>query len=196
MRWPINNALFKWYLAHNLYTNVYLKLLSQAPCTVVKLAGWLAQMRPLKPRAANYCPGDTSSTPARVSLSVWTCLLMVWLLPASQGSFMVHRSCLHGHMYWLSSTSTAFVTAASREKGLWVERCSSGEQWELGLGEEKPQWWDYSKYVRVAVGGGQWSSIVADWWWWCPYSWVKRGAPKNKWQSTKKHIHTIAKWLS
>ena len=64
-------------------------------------------------------------------------------------------------------------------------------------GEGKPQWWDYSKYVRVAVGDGQCSSIVAAWWWWCPYSWVKRGAPKNKRWSTKTCIvQTIAKWLS
>ena len=40
------------------------------------------------------------TTPARVSLSVWTCLLMVWLLPAGQGGFTVHRVCLEdGHMY-------------------------------------------------------------------------------------------------
>ena len=40
---------------------------------VVKLAGRLAQMvqASAKPRAANHCPGDTSSTPARVNLSVW-----------------------------------------------------------------------------------------------------------------------------
>ena len=63
-----------------------------------------------------------------VILSVWTCLLMVWLLPAGQGGFTVHRACLEdGHTYWLSSTSIAFVTAASREKELWVERRSSGE---------------------------------------------------------------------
>ena len=47
---------------------------------------------------------------------------MVWLLPAGQGGFTVHRACLEdGHMYWLSSTSTALVTAASREEGLWVD---------------------------------------------------------------------------
>ena len=69
-----------------------------------------------------------SSTPARFNLSVWTCLLMVWLLLAGQGGFTVHRACLEdGHMYWLPSTSTALVTAATREKRLWVERCSSGE---------------------------------------------------------------------
>ena len=96
---------------------------------LTSLAGWLKWLRCLlKPRAANHCPGDTSSIPARVNLFVWTCSLMVWLLPASQGGFTVHRACLEdGHMYWLSSTSTALATAASREKGLWVERCSSGE---------------------------------------------------------------------
>ena len=47
---------------------------------------------------------------------------MVWLLPAGQVGFIVHRACLEdGHMYWLSSTSTALVTAASREEGLWVD---------------------------------------------------------------------------
>ena len=52
-------------------------------------------------------------------------------------------------------------------------------------------------YVGVAVGGGQCSSIVAAWWWSCSYSWVKRGAQKNKRWSTKKCIeHTVAKWLS
>ena len=112
-----------------LYTNVLLKLLTQTPCTVVNLASREVQMIKASAkatRAANHCPGDASSTPARVNLSFWTCLLMVWLLPAGQGGFTVHRACL-GHMYWLSSTSTALVTAASREKGLWVERCSSGE---------------------------------------------------------------------
>ena len=69
-----------------------------------------------------------SLTPARVNLSVWTCLLMVWLLPAGQGGFTMHRACLEdGHIYWLASTSIALVTAASREKVLCVERCSSGE---------------------------------------------------------------------
>ena len=29
--------------------------------------------------------------------------------------------------------------------------------------EGKPQSWGYSKYVKVAVGGGQYSSIVAAW---------------------------------
>ena len=81
---------------------------------------WLRRL--LKPRAANHCLGDTSLTPASVNLSVWTCLLMIWLLPAGQGGFTVHRACLEdGHMHWLSSTSTALVTAASREKGLWIE---------------------------------------------------------------------------
>ena len=28
-------------------------------------------------RAAKHCPGDTSSTPARVSSPIWTCLLKV-----------------------------------------------------------------------------------------------------------------------
>ena len=43
---------------------------------------------------------------------------MVWLLPAGQGGFTVHRACLEdGHKYWVSSTSTALVTAASRGKG-------------------------------------------------------------------------------
>ena len=28
---------------------------------------------------------------AKINLSVWTCLLMVWLLPADQGGFTVHR---------------------------------------------------------------------------------------------------------
>ena len=52
---------------------------------------------------------------------------MVWLLSAGQRGFTVHLAYLEdGHMYWLSSTSTALVTAASREKGIWVERCSSG----------------------------------------------------------------------
>ena len=42
---------------------------------------------------------------------------MVWLLPAGQGGFTVHRACLEDrHMYWLSSTSTAHATAASRKK--------------------------------------------------------------------------------
>ena len=41
---------------------------------------------------------------------VWTCVLIVWLLPVGQGGFRVHRACLvNGHMYWLSTTSTALV---------------------------------------------------------------------------------------
>ena len=42
---------------------------------------------------------------------------MVWLLSAGQGGFTDHRACLKdGHMYWLSFSSTAFITAASREE--------------------------------------------------------------------------------
>ena len=72
----------------------------------------------LKPRAANHYPGDASSIPARVSLLVWICLFMVWLLPADQGSFTMHRACLEdGLMYWLSSISTALVKAGKRGFG-------------------------------------------------------------------------------
>ena len=53
-------------------------------------------------------------------MCVWTCLLMVWLLPASQGGLTVHRACLEvGMVYWLSSTSKALVTAASRALQQW-----------------------------------------------------------------------------
>ena len=73
---------------------------------------------------------------------VWTCLLMVWLLPACQGGFTVHRACLEdGHMYWLSSTSTALVTAASRGKG--------------ALGRTMQQW----RGIGIRLRGGK-TSIV------------------------------------
>ena len=71
-----------------------------------------------KTTSCKPCPGDASSVPTRINLFGWTCLLMAWLLPAGQSGFTVHRACLEdGHMYWLSSTSTPFVTVASRGKG-------------------------------------------------------------------------------
>ena len=56
----------------------------------------------VKASAKTTSPGDTSSISARVNLFVWIHLLMVWLLPAGQCGFTVHRACLEdGHcMYW------------------------------------------------------------------------------------------------
>ena len=84
---------------------------------------------------------------------------MVWLLPAGQGGFTVHRACLEdGHMYWLSPTSTALVTAASRGK---EDLGRTMQQWRVvGI---RLRGGDYSKYVRVTVGDGQCSSIIAVW---------------------------------
>ena len=63
---------------------------------------------------------------------------MVWLLPAGQGGFTVHRACLEdGHMYWLSSTSSAFVIAASRKK--------------RALGRMMQQW----RVVGIRLSGGK-----------------------------------------
>ena len=79
---------------------------------------------------------------SRVNLFVWTCLLKVWLLPAGQGGFTVHRVCLEdGQMYWLSSTSTALVTAASRGKG--------------ALGRTMQKW----RVVGIRLRGGKTSTM-------------------------------------
>ena len=86
------------------------------------LAGRLVQMVKASAKTMSCKPLSTeaSSIPASVNLFVRTCFLMVWLLPAGQGGFTMHRACLEdGHMYWLFSTSTALTTATSREKGLW-----------------------------------------------------------------------------
>ena len=56
----------------------------------------------------------------------------------------------------------ALVTVASGEKELWVVWCNSGEVWFKGQGRAK---WEYNKYVKVMVGGGQCSSIIGVWWW-------------------------------
>ena len=82
---------------------------------MVKLAGRLAQMVKASAKTASCKP-----------------LSRRYEFESSQGQFvcldMFVNACLEdGHMYWLSSTSTALLTAVSREKGLWVERCSSGE---------------------------------------------------------------------
>ena len=56
---------------------------------------------------------------------------------AGQGGFTVHHACLEdGHMYWLSSTSTALVIAASRGKG--------------ALGRTMQQW----RVVGIMLRGG------------------------------------------
>ena len=108
---------------------LYLKHLTQTPCAVVKLAGRLAQMVKASAKTTSCKPlSGRYEFDSSQGQFVWAYLLMVWLLPAGQGGFTVHRVCLEdGHIYWLSSTSTALVTVASREKGLWVERCSSDE---------------------------------------------------------------------
>ena len=101
-----------------LYTNVLLELLIQTPCTVVKLAARLAQMVKAFAKTTGCKPLSRRYEFDRLQPGS-ICLLMVSLLFAGQGSFTVHRVCLEdGHKYWLSSTSTALVTAASREKGL------------------------------------------------------------------------------
>ena len=109
---------------------------------------------------------------------------MVWLLPAGQGGFAVLRACLEdGHKYWLSFTSTALVTAASRGKGILGRTM---QQWQVvgirlrgGKTSMRENLTIYSKYVRVTVGDG---SVVL--------SLRSGGAPKNKRRSTKKYIHT------
>ena len=78
-----------------------MKLLTPTQCNVVKLADRLGQMVKASAKTTSCKPlsGHTSSTTSRVSLSVWTCLLMVWLLSAGQRGFTVHRACLEdGHM--------------------------------------------------------------------------------------------------
>ena len=101
--------------------------------------------RLLKSRAANHCPGDT--TPARINLSVWTCSLLVWLLYAGQVGFTVHRACLEdGHMYWLSSASTAIYgkRALGRTVQQWRVvgfRLREGKTTMKGLCKGCSWWW-------------------------------------------------------
>ena len=124
---------------------------------------------------------------------------MVWLLPAGQGGFTVHRACLEdGHMYWLSSTSAALVTAASREEGLQVSRTM--QQWRV-VGIRLRGRENLSDGITVNVlglrlvvgnvvlslrpGGGDAFTRR-----------LNEVRQKNKRRSTKKYLHTITKWLS
>ena len=67
---------------------------------------------------------------------------MVWLLPAGQGGFTVHCACLEdGDKYWLSSTLTDLVTAASRGK--------------RALGRTMQQW----QVVGIRLRGGKTSMM-------------------------------------
>ena len=78
-----------------------------------------------KPRAANHCLCDTNSTPAMVNLSVWTCLLMVWPLPAGQGGFTVAVSRTDTCIYLLYRTFFSLRRKSALLK-LWEDRPNVG----------------------------------------------------------------------
>ena len=83
---------------------------------MVKLFGRLAQMVKAYAKTTS-CKPLSRRYEFNSSQGQFVCLdMFVKLLPAGQGGFTVHRACLEdGHMYWLSSTSTALVTAACRK---------------------------------------------------------------------------------
>ena len=92
---------------------------------------------------------------------IWTCLLMVWLLPAGQGGFIGNVPVYRTKIFWLSSTSTALVTAVSRERDNLSRKMQQSRvvNFQLIIGRNA------SLMRRIMVCDGYTSTINGVWWW-------------------------------
>ena len=158
-----------------------MKLLTQTQCTVVKLAGQLAQM--VKASAKSTSCKPLSSQDQFVCLDKFVNGLAV----TCQSEWFNSASCL--------SRGRIGVLAFLHLESL-CHRCILGfgrtmQQWNYVKGRE-----NLNDGITVNMLGLLSVVGIAAWRWWCPYPWVKRSAPQNKRRSSKKYIHTTAKWLS